>query len=73
MNSYEVKLKRKVTQTTYTTVSVNAETEEDAITQALKHAVGAPHEWSSNLTDPTSFGVIEVVEVEEIVSLDATE
>lgn len=73
MKSYEVRLKREVTQASYTTVSVTAETEEAAIAQAINHAQSTPDEWSGKLVEPASFGSIEILTVEEIVDLDAAE
>ena len=67
--SFEVKLQRQARQIVHTTVSVTAETEQDAIAQAISFA-RAQGEWSSDFTDPAEYGEIEVVGVEPIVELE---
>lgn len=70
MKSFEVRLERPVSGKAYSTVIVDAESEAEAIRQALDAAHGGSIEWSNALGDKTRFGAARVVSVEAIVDLD---
>lgn len=71
MKSYEVRLSRFVTQKIHTTVSVAAETDDEAIVKAKEFAVGDKAVWGVSLVgDPEKLGEIKVESVEAIVDLD---
>lgn len=70
MKSFEVRLSRLVTQKLHITVSVTAETEEEAIEKAKALALLKSNDWAEDLVQRGQYGAIEVEAVEAIVDLD---
>lgn len=70
MKCYEVKLKRPIEETVHMTVSVDAETEHEAIEKAKQIAIERAASWALDIASGTRLGEITVESIEEIVDLD---